>query len=375
MSEPSLTRREFAHMSCRLAAGLLAATSPLRYAHAAGAAEQRCEARHYRRLSGKRIQCFVCPLNCILEDGETCFCRTRTNVGGILYNYAYNNPCVLNVDPVEKGPLYHVLPGERALALGTAGCNMRCLYCQNWEISQRKPIDTQNIHLDAPSLPKYALKKSCRLVAYTYTEPVVFHEYVYDTAVQARKAGLRVHVASAAFINPGPMRQLCRVSDAFTLAIKGFDEQFYKKVCGTELAPVLEAIEVVKNEGRWLELVNLIVPTLNDDAGSIASMCHWIADTLGDEVPLHLARFYPQYRLKNLPPTPQSTLEMALETAKGFGLKYVYFANVPGHPANNTYCPGCGRPIIKRAGLETLSVELVGGTCRYCGTSIPGIWN
>jgi pyruvate formate lyase activating enzyme len=317
----------------------------------------------------------VCPLNCILEDGETCFCRTRTNIGGVLYNYAYNNPCVLNVDPVEKGPLHHVLPGERALALGTAGCNMRCLYCQNWQVSQRKPRETRNIHLEASSLPAYAREKSCRLVAYTYTEPVVFYEYVYDTAAQARRAGLRVHVASAAFVNPEPMQQLCRVVDTFTLAIKGFSEEFYKKVCGTELAPVLEAIKVVKDEGRWLELVNLIVPTLNDDVESIAAMCHWIADRLGDDVPLHLARFYPEYRLKNLPPTPQSTLEMALETAKDAGLKYVYFANVPGHPTNNTYCPGCGRPIIKRAGLETLSVELVNGKCKHCQAIIPGIWS
>ena len=358
-----------------MAAGLLAGTMPLMHASAARAAEQRCEVRHYRRLSGRRIQCFVCPLNCYLEDGETCFCRTRTNVGGILYNFAYNNPCVVNVDPVEKGPLYHVLPGERALALGTAGCNMRCLYCQNWQASQRRPRNTRNIALDARSLPGYAREKSCRLVAYTYTEPVVFYEYVYDTALQARKAGLRVHVASSAFINPKPMRQLCGVVDVFTLALKGFSEEFYKEVCGTELSPVLDAIRVVKEEGRWFELVNLVVPTLNDDTASIEAMCQWIAENLGQDVPLHFARFYPEYRLKNLPPTPQSTLEMALETAKGAGLRYVYLANLPGHRANNTYCPGCGHPVIKRVGLETLSNELEDGRCPRCRTTIPGLWS
>jgi pyruvate formate lyase activating enzyme len=369
-----ITRREFARRGGRFATGLLAASS-LAKPGLALAANHRIECRHYKRLSGRRIQCFVCPLNCILEDGQTCFCRTRTNVGGTLYNYAYDNPCVLNIDPVEKGPLYHVLPGEHALALGTAGCNMRCLYCQNWAASQRMPRQTRNLELARASIPAHAREKSCRLVAFTYTEPVVFYEYAYDAATQARAAGLRVHVASAAFINPGPMRELCGIVDAFTLALKGFNEEFYKKVCGTELAPVLDAITTVKHEGRWLEIVNLIVPTLNDDLESIAPMCEWIAANLGDDVPLHFARFYPEYRLKNLPPTPQSTMEMALNTAKDAGLKYVYLANLPGHPANNTYCSGCGHPVIKRVGLETLAVDLTDGKCARCDTSIPGLWS
>lgn len=357
-----------------MAAGMLAAATPIIRATSALASEQRCEGRHYKKLSGRRIQCFVCPLNCILEDGDTCFCQTRTNVGGTLYNFAYNNPCVLNIDPVEKGPLYHVLPGTQALALGTAGCNLRCLYCQNWSVSQRRPSQTHNFDLTARSIPAYARKKSCRVVSCTYTEPVAFYEYVYDLAVSARTAGLHTHVASAAFINPQPMRELCGVADSFTLAIKGFNQEFYKKVCGTELGPVLEAIKVVKEEGRWLEIVTLVVPTLNDDRKSIESECRWIAENLGTDVPLHFARFYPEHRLKNLPPTPQSTLEQALEIAKGSGLKYVYLANLPGHPANNTYCPKCGDAVVKRVGLKTLSVDLTGGKCRRCGTSVPGLW-
>ncbi|MBI4831887.1 MAG: AmmeMemoRadiSam system radical SAM enzyme [Candidatus Lindowbacteria bacterium] len=374
MSKRKLTRREFARKSCCMAAGMLVAAAPVWRTASAVASEQRCEGRHYKKLSGGRIQCFVCPLNCILEDGKTCFCQTRTNVGGTLYNFAYNNPCVLNVDPIEKGPLYHVLPGAQALALGTAGCNLRCLYCQNWAVSQRRPSQTRNFDLEARSIPAYARKKMCRVVSCTYTEPVAFYEYVYDIAAQARGAGLHTHVASAAFINPQPMRELCGVADSFTLALKGFNQEFYKKVCGTELAPVLDAMRVVKEQGRWLEIVTLIIPTLNDDAKSIEDECRWIADNLGANVPLHFARFYPEHRLKNLPPTPQSTLEQALKIGQEAGLKYVYLANLPGHPANNTYCPGCGKPVVKRVGLKTLSVDLSNGKCRFCRAPIPGIW-
>jgi pyruvate formate lyase activating enzyme len=360
-----------------MAAGLVAASATMIPAVPARAAraQQRCEGSHYKKLSGKRIQCFVCPLDCILEDGETCFCRTRTNIGGILYNTAYNNPCVLNLDPVEKGPLYHVLPGQRALAIGTAGCNMRCLYCQNWAASQREPHQTTNIRLDSQAMVAQTRKESCKLIAFTYTEPIAFYEYVFESATNARKEGLLVNVASAAFVNPKPMRELCEVADAFTLALKGFSEEFYKKVCGTELAPVLEAIKIARENARWLEVVNLVVPTLNDDRAGIEKMCQWVAENLGEDVPLHFARFYPEYKLKNLPPTPQSTMEMAHEIARQAGLNYVYLVNLPGHPANNTYCPKCGNPVIKRVGLKTLSVDLRSGKCRHCQSPIPGIWN
>lgn len=196
-----------------------------------------------------------------------------------------------------------------------------------------------------------------------------------DSAKAVRKAGLLVSVASAVFINPEPMRELCKVVDAFTLALKGFSEEFYKKICGTELAPVLEAIKVARQEARWLEIVNLVVPTLNDDRAGIEKMCQWIVENLGADVPLHFARFYPEYKLKNLPPTPQSTLEMAHAIAREAGLNYVYLVNLPGHPANNTYCPKCEKPVIKRVGLKTLSVDVRNGKCRYCHTAVPGIWS
>jgi pyruvate formate lyase activating enzyme len=375
MNEHRFPRRAFIAETCRITMGACAAAAWAGIPGHALAGAPRCEARHYQKLSGRRIQCFVCPLNCILDDGETCFCRTRTNMAGTLYNLAYNNPCVLNVDPVEKGPLYHVLPGKFALALGTAGCNMRCLYCQNWEVSQSGPTQTRNLALDARSVCVSARKKSCSVVAFTYTEPVVFSEYVCDTAAEAHRENLRTHVASAAFINPEPLREMCKVIDAFTLSLKGFSEEFYRKVCGTELAPVLEAMKVVKSEGNWLEIVNLILPTLNDDAKGIDSMCRWIVNNLGDEVPLHFARFYPAYRLKNLPLTPQSTMERAHKIARDAGLRYVYLANLPGHPANNTYCHACGNPVVKRNGLKTLSVDMVAGKCRYCKAQIPGLWS
>jgi pyruvate formate lyase activating enzyme len=360
-----------------MAVGLVAASATIAPAVSGWAAKPHLgyEGSHYKKLSGKRIQCFVCPLDCILEDGETCFCRTRTNIGGTLYNTAYNNPCVLNLDPVEKGPLYHVLPGERALAIGTAGCNMRCLYCQNWAASQRRPGQTTNINLDGTAMVASARKESCKVIAFTYTEPIAFYEYVFESAQHARKNGLLVNVASAAFVNPEPMRELCKVADAFTLALKGFSEEFYKKVCGTELAPVLEAIKIARKEARWLEIVNLVVPTLNDDRAGFEKMCQWIAENLGKDVPLHFARFYPEYKLTNLPPTPQSTMEMAHKIAREAGLNYVYLVNLPGHPANNTYCPNCGNTVVTRVGLKTLSVDLRGDKCRGCQSSIPGIWS
>ncbi|MFH1417447.1 MAG: AmmeMemoRadiSam system radical SAM enzyme [Planctomycetota bacterium] len=329
----------------------------------------------YERLPGKRIQCFVCPLNCVLNDGETCFCRTRTNVGGLLYSRAYNNPCILRVDPIEKLPLHHFRPGTKTLTLGVGGCNVRCIYCQNWEQSQKMPDELKTFDLTAEGAVAAAKKKEIDTIAFSYTEPVAFLEYAKDIARAAKKAKLRVVAATAAFVNPKPLIDFAQYVDAFAISLKGFDEEFYHRSLGISLAPVLEAIKTVKKSTKcWLELTNLVVPTYNDDADKITKMVKWIRKNLGGNVPVHFARFVPMYRLANLPRTPVQTLETACDAARKAGLRFVYTSNISPHPANNTYCPWCDGPLVQRLGFKTLESKLEKGNCPKCRKRLPGVW-
>jgi pyruvate formate lyase activating enzyme len=286
------------------------------------------EVPHSKSLDGTRTQCFVCPLNCILNPGETCFCRTRTNHDGKLFSHAYDNPCILTVDPIEKLPLAHFLPGESSLSLAVGGCNLRCLYCQNWQQSQAKPDEIRTFDLPRDKAVEGAKKKEVRVLAYAYTEPVAFLEYAMDVSALAREKGLKNVVASALFVNPDPLRELCKTTDAFAAGLKGFDEKFYEKALGVPLKPVLQALEVIKEEGVWLEIVNLVVPGYNDDLAKVKEMAEWIRKTLGTKVPLHFGRFVPEYRLKDLPRTPVPTLEKCRQLALDAGLEHVYIFNV-----------------------------------------------
>jgi pyruvate formate lyase activating enzyme len=333
------------------------------------------EVDHYRQLSGKQIQCFVCPLNCLLDDGETCFCRTRTNVGGRLFTRAYENPCILRVDPIEKLPLNHFHPGSQALTLGTGGCNVRCLYCQNWQQSQKKPDDLKTFKLTARDAVAMARKKKLDTIAFAYTEPVAFLEYAQDIAILAKKARLKVAVATAAFVEPEPLLEFAQYVDAFVIGLKGFDEEFYHRALGIELAPVLKAIETLKKHSRcWIELTNLVVPTYNDDPEQIRAMVAWVHDQLGDEIPMHFARFVPTYRLTNLPRTPVQTLEAACEAAREAGLRYVYTSNIAPHEGSNTVCARCGATVVERLGFKVLSNALRRGVCPKCRKPLPGQW-
>ena len=329
----------------------------------------------YDQLPGNKIQCFVCPLDCILNDGETCFCRTRTNVGGKLYTRAYENPCILRVDPIEKLPLNHFRPGTQTLTLGVGGCNLRCLYCQNWQQSQKKPDELKTFKMTARDVVSAARKKKLDTIAFSYTEPVAFLEYARDVAVAAKKARLKVVVATAAFVKPEPLLDFARYVDAFVIALKGFDEEFYHRALGVELAPVLTAIETLKKESKcWIELTNLLVPTYNDDPGQIAKMVAWVHDKLGDDVPLHFARFVPMYKLTNLPRTPVQTLEAARAAGRKAGLRYVYTSNIAPHEGNNTFCAACGEPVVQRLGFKVLENTLRKGTCSCCRHKLPGVW-
>lgn len=330
---------------------------------------------NYDSLPGKKTKCYICPLNCILEDGQTCFCRTRKNHAGKLFSHAYNNPCVLLVDPVEKTPLNHFLPGSSALSIAVGGCNLRCLYCQNWQQSQAKPEELKTFELTSKDAVEGAKKKDCKVIAYTYTEPASFYEYIMEIAALAKEYKIKNVAATAAYINPKPMKDLCKVIDGFAVALKGFDEKYYEKVLGSKLKPVLKALEVVKESGKWLEITTLIVPTYNDDLTKIKEMCVWIKQNLGTKVPYHFARFVPEYKLKDLPRTPLQTLEKCRDIALETGLEYVYLSNVAPHEGNDTFCPKCKGKVVKRLGFKILENSLDNGACKKCGTKLPGVWN
>lgn len=332
------------------------------------------EARYYKRLPDREIECGLCPRRCRLGDKERGFCGVRENDGGTYYTLVYGKACALNVDPIEKKPFFHVLPGTNALSLATAGCNVHCKFCQNWEISQARPEQVENFNLPPRAAAETARKNNCPSIAFTYSEPIVYFEYMIDTAAEARKLGIKSIVVSGGYVNPEPLKELTRVVDAIKIDLKGFTQDFYKSFVRGDLQPVLDAIKIVRQSGVWMEIVYLVIPTLNDDMADIRKMSRWMAAEIGPDVPVHFTRFQPQYLLKNLPPTPVSTLEKARETARSEGLRFVYIGNVPGHEGENTICPKCRTVLIKRYGYEIRTNVLKGGACPNCRTPIPGLW-
>ncbi len=324
--------------------------------------------------TGAYVQCNLCPHRCIIADEERGICRVRENRGGRLYSMVYGNPCTWHVDPIEKKPFYHFLPTVSAFSIATAGCSLRCLYCQNWNISQVPPEQTQNIDLPPADVVRYARQQQAPVIAYTYSEPMVFYEYMLDTTRLAREQGLYNVVISAGFVNPEPLRELCQTVDAVKIDLKGYDENFYREVCEAELGPVLEAIRTVYESGVHLEIVNLVAPTLNDSLEQLRALARWVARDLSPDVPVHFSRFHPQYKLTNLPPTSVETLDRARQIALEEGVRFVYVGNMPGHAGNHTYCPTCGEILVAREGFSVTDYHLADGTCAYCGEPIPGVW-
>ncbi|MEW5775101.1 MAG: AmmeMemoRadiSam system radical SAM enzyme [Thermodesulfobacteriota bacterium] len=325
-------------------------------------------------LPGGAAQCTLCPNACALAEGERGRCRVRENRGGRMHTLAWGNPCAVNADPVEKKPFYHVLPGTRSFSLATAGCNLGCLFCQNWEISQARPEDTLNYDLPPDAAVDMARRSGSASLASTYVEPTIFLEYMLDLGRLCRAAGLLKVMHSNGYVNPAPLDALCDVLDAACIDLKGFTEDYYRDMCGGALAPVLASLRQIRARGVHLELVNLVVPGRNDDLPTIRAMCRWVRDELGPDTPLHFTRFVPQYRLKTLPPTPQASLEAAYAAAREEGLNFVYVGNVPGHPAESTYCPQCKALLIRRVGYATRVEGLRDGRCAACGRQAPGIW-
>jgi pyruvate formate lyase activating enzyme len=337
-------------------------------------ADQPLTDRQYHRKQ-PIVKCLLCAQECVLKAGERGKCRARINQDGTLKSLVYGRPVAVHIDPIEKKPFYHFLPGASALSMGTAGCPLNCKFCQNWEISQAKPEDIQSSIYAPTAIVDSAVRKQSPVIAFTYNEPTVFIEYLTDIARQGRKRGIKSVLISCGFMNPKPLDELCEVLDAIKIDLKGFSPDFYRDVCRAELDPVLRSIRQVARKGRHLEIVNLVVPTLNDSHVMLTRLIEWVAGELGPDVPLHFTRFHPAYQMLHLPPTPVATLEKAYETAKAKGIHYPYVGNIPSHPGNHTFCPSCGKAVVERTGFFVLSNHITHGKCAFCGRAIAGVWS
>jgi pyruvate formate lyase activating enzyme len=330
-----------------------------------------------KSVSGHRhfVRCQLCAQNCSLRPGERGKCRARINLNGELRSLVYGRPVSTHVDPIEKKPFYHFVPGAQAFSFATSGCPLHCKFCQNWEISQSKPEDFATGFVPPQEIVTAAKARNSPIIAFTYNEPTVFTEYLTDIARLARKAGSRCVMISCGFMNEAPLTEICGLMAAIKVDLKGFDPAFYRNVCGAELKPVLRSIKQISRSGVHLEIVNLVVPTLNDSERMMEGLAEWVSGELGPDVPVHFTRFHPDYQLLNLSPTPILTLERAREIAMKRGIRYAYVGNVPGHSGNNTYCPNCGKVVIKRSNFFVEELNIESGKCRYCSTKIAGIWS
>jgi pyruvate formate lyase activating enzyme len=328
----------------------------------------------YQEESARGIVCRICPNECVLKEGELSDCRNRIVRNSKLYTMAFGNPCAVNIDPVEKKPMYHFLPGSSSFSIATAGCNFACLNCQNWTISQTSPDKTKNYDLPPAEVVANAAINNCRSIAYTYSEPVTYYEYVYETSRLAREKGIRNIMVSNGYINKEPLKELCRFIDGANIDLKSFSDSTYLKLTGGKLQPVLDTLKTYRDEGVWLEITNLVVPGWTDKPDEIRMMCSWLAANGFTDTPLHFSRFHPEYKLEHLPPTPAAILNTAAAIAREAGLKHVYVGNLPGAGHSNTVCPSCGQKVIERSGFTIVSNSLKSGRCS-CGASVSGVWS
>lgn len=324
------------------------------------------------------IRCQLCPHMCVIEEGKRGRCRTRMHVKGSLKSLVYGRPVAIHTDPVEKKPLFHFLPGAYAYSMGTSGCVLKCRFCQNWEISQMSPEDFEVARLQAVAPVNTASAGKAPIIAFTYNEPTTWTEFMLDVVPLAHEKGIKCVMISCGFINPAPLKDLAQVMDAIKIDLKGFSENFYQNVTSSSLKPVLESIKIVSGQVRQgrchLEIVNLVVPTLNDSQSMLGNLSSWVYDETGPDTPLHFTKFHPDYQLMNLPSTPVATLEKARDTAMKTGMRYVYVGNVPGHPGAHTHCPACGKVVLERNSLFLLANHLKDGKCGFCGEPVRGVW-
>ncbi len=326
-------------------------------------------------ITPRGVKCGICPNECTLRPGEISDCRNRVNHNGKLYSIAYGNPCAVHIDPIEKKPLLHFYPKSKAYSIATAGCNFVCLNCQNWEISQTSPKKTRNYDLMPDKVVDSCKKNNCQSIAYTYSEPISFYEYMFDTSVLAHQNNIKNVMVSNGYINEKPLKKLAPYLDAANIDLKGFDNDLYLKLTAGKLQPVLDTLITLKENNVWIEITNLIIPSWTDDFDMIKRMCAWLVSNGFAEYPLHFSRFHPTYKLTQLPETPLHTLIKARDIAMKEGCKYVYVGNVPGKGMENTICPNCHEVVVERKGYTILKYEIANGKCSHCGTKINGIWN
>ncbi len=321
-----------------------------------------------------KVQCQLCPKQCLIQPGQSGECRVRVNIDGQLQTVVYGYPCSIHIDPIEKKPFFHFLPATQTLSLATVGCNLHCKNCQNWEISQANPEDSQAYFCPPEKLVALAKSNNCPSLSYTYTDPVVYYEYALDSSKLAKVSGLRNTLVTAGYINKEPLKQLLKFVDAARIDLKSMSEDFYRDICSATLKPVLDSLVLTKSSGVHLEVINLVIPTLNDSPEQIRTLVRWVKSNLGADTPLHFSQFYPQYKMQYLPPTSAETLDTARRTAAAEGMQYVYIGNITSKEGQNTYCPGCKTLLIERSGFTVLKNQLKNGTCPSCGKEIYGVW-
>jgi len=335
------------------------------------------EAVLYRPLEEGKVECYLCNHRCIISDSKRGICGVRENREGKLYTLVYGRAISLNVDPIEKKPLFHLLPGSTSFSVAAVGCNFRCLQCQNHEISQL-PRDgkgrIEGSEVSPSKVVSLAKQHRCESISYTYTEPTIYFEYAYDIARQASQEGIKNIFVTNGYMTEEALGMIRPYLDAANVDLKSFSEKFYKEVCGARLNPILDNLKRMREMGIWVEITTLVIPTLNDSDREFEEIAQFIL-SLGREVPWHLSAFYPTYRMLNLPRTPASTLHRAREIGIQAGLRYVYCGNIPGEEGEDTFCPHCGRSVIERTGFRVNKNDVVNGTCRNCHGGIEGIWN
>ncbi len=335
------------------------------------------EARFWEKADEGKVRCGLCRFRCLIASGQRGICGVRENRGGVLYTLVYGRSVAENVDPIEKKPLFHYLPGSLSFSVATVGCNFRCLHCQNHEISQWSRIrpEIPGSPLSPAEIVRRAQEAGCRSIAYTYTEPTVFFEYAYDTAVLAHQAGLGNVFVTNGYTTPEALEAIAPYLDAVNVDLKGFSEKFYKEVVGATLQGVLETLKVYRRLGIWLEVTTLVIPGHNDSEGDLRGVARFISEELGPETPWHVSAFHPTYRMLDRPPTPVATLRRAREIGLAAGLKFVYEGNVPGEGGESTPCPSCGRTVIERRGFRLGALHLSHGHCGFCRSPVAGRWD
>ncbi|MFH1317103.1 MAG: AmmeMemoRadiSam system radical SAM enzyme [Candidatus Woesearchaeota archaeon] len=337
------------------------------------------ESKYYKKdFKGKKgiVQCELCPYYCVIPEGGIGNCHARKNIEGKLYSLVYGKSVAASVDPIEKKPLFHFLPSTGVYSVGTIGCNLHCLHCQNYNTSQALKGTYEEVEMSPEKIVEQALANDCASIAATYNEPTIFFEYMLDIFKLAKKRGLKTVMVTNGYMNKEPAQELAPYLDGLNIDLKAFNEKFYKEISGgAKLQPVLDRIKFWHGKKKWVEITTLIIPTLNDDLEEIEKMCRWIIENVGDEVPLHFTAFYPTYKLMDKKPTSEKILVKAYEIAKKTGLKYVYVGNIYAGDKEHTFCPKCGEVVVKRVAYNIMEINIKKGKCSFCKKTIPGVWN